>query len=96
MKLSKLLIIGLTCTTLAACDLTEYPYTSITDEELTNNPNSVEAVTLGNYSALKRLEFNKGVHQIGEYGSDNVSMSGQSTSHTFNLYNYQRITNNSY
>ena len=95
MKLSKLLIMGLACGTLAACDLTEYPYTSLTDEELANNPNSVEAVTLGNYSALKLMDFNKGVHQIGEYGSDNISMSGQSTSHTFNLYNYHRINNNS-
>lgn len=96
MKLSKLLIVSLTCSTLAACDLTEYPYTSITDEELSNNSNSVEAVTLGNYSALKQLDFNKGAHFIGEYGSDNVSMSGQSTSHALNLNNYQRITDNSF
>ncbi len=94
-----ILLAGIYCImvmTLTGCDISELPYTSVTDEELRSNPGSVEAVTLGNYSQLKDLKFNKTVHQIGEYGSDNISMSGASTSHTFFNYNYQRITTNSY
>ena len=87
---------GIACSLLTACELTEMPYTSVTDDELASNSNSVESVTLGNYASLKSLEFNKGVHQIGEYASDNILMSGQSTSSTFNTYNYQRVVTNSY
>ena len=83
-------------TLLTGCDISELPYDSVTEDELASNPSSVQAVTLGNYSQLKELKFNKGVHQMGEYGSDNLCMSGSSTSSTFNIYNYQRITTNSY
>lgn len=91
-----LLLLFVSTTILTGCDISELPYTSVTDEELASNPGSVQAVTLGNYSQLKELKFNKGVHQMGEYGSDNLCMSGSSTSGTFNIYNYQRTTTNSY
>lgn len=91
-----LLLLFVSTTLLTSCDISELPYGSVTDEELASNPSSIQAVTLGNYSQLKEMAFNKGIHQIGEYGSDNLCMSGSSTSSTFNTYNYQRTTTNSY
>lgn len=100
MKLSNIyrtLLHALVCVTLlTGCDISELPYDSVTDEELDSNPSSIQAVTRGNYSQLKEMAFNKSIHQMGEYGSDNLCMSGSSTSSTFNTYNYQRTTTNSY
>lgn len=95
MKYNKLVIGFFYLIGLASCDISELPYSSVTDEELTSNPDAVQAVTLGTYSELKSHLFNTAVHYVGEYGSDNVSFSGSTTSHTFYIYNYQRITTNS-
>lgn len=80
---------------LMSCDISELPYSSVTDEELASNPESVKAVTLGTYSQLKLPRYYTAIHYIGEYGGDNISFSGSTTSHTFYLYNYQRIATNS-
>lgn len=39
---------------LNACDIEEFPYDSVTDDELVSNSASVETITLGNYSYMKR------------------------------------------
>lgn len=90
------LLIGLFCFAgLNACDITELPYNSVTEDELASNPSSVEAVTLGNYSYMKTHVFHTAPEYNGEFASDNVVYSGQSTSSTFYVYNYQRIATNS-
>lgn len=90
------ILLGVLCVIgLNACDITEYPYDSITDDELISNPSSVELATLGNYSYMKESQFHKSIHFNGEFGSDNVLYSGTSTSPTFYIYNYQRVPANS-
>ena len=79
---------------LNACDISEFPYSSVTDDELASNESSIETITLGNYSYMKTHVFHTAIHYVGEYTSDNIVFSGQSTSSTFNIYNYQRIPNN--
>lgn len=79
---------------LFSCQITELPYTSLTDEELDGNPDAVEAITNGNYSQFKSREFIKAWHYIGEYGSDNISVSGATTDAMFFIYNFQRVKQN--
>lgn len=80
---------------LNACDITEYPYDSITEDDLISNSSSVASATLGSYSYMKERLFHTGLHFNGEFGSDNVLYSGQTTSASFYIYNYQRIPTNS-
>lgn len=88
-------LVGLFCVGgVTSCDITEFPYSSVTDDELASNPSSIETITLGNYSYMKNEPFHTGLHYAGEFTSDNVVFSGQSTSGTFNIYNYQRIPEN--
>lgn len=86
------ILVGMFCLgTLNACDIMELPYSSVTDDELVSNESSIETITLGNYSYMKTHQFHTAIHYVGEYTSDNIVFSGQSTSSTFNIYNYQRI-----
>lgn len=95
-KICNRLLVGFFCLAgLSACDITEYPYDSVTDDDLVSNPSSVEAVTLGNYSYMKNHNFHTAFEYNGEIGSDNVVFSGQSTSSLFYVNNYQRIATNS-
>lgn len=90
------LLIGISCLcVLNACDITEMPYNYVTDDELVSDASSVEAVTLGNYSYMKEHLYHTAIEYNGELGSDNVCISGQSTSSLFYIYNYQRIATNS-
>lgn len=86
------ILVGMFCLgTLNACDIMELPYSSVTDDELASNESSIETITLGNYSYMKTHQFHTAMHYVGEYTSDNIVFSGQTTSSTFNIYNYQRI-----
>lgn len=94
-KINYKLLVGIFCLAgLSACDITEFPYDSVTDDELVSNPSSVEAVTLGNYSYMKVHQFHTAIEYNGEVGSDNVVFSGQSSSSLFYINNYQRISTN--
>lgn len=86
------ILVGMFCLgTLNACDIMELPYSSVTDDELASNESSIETITLGNYSYMKTHQFHTAMHYVGEYTSDNIVFSGQTTSSIINIYNYQRI-----
>ncbi|MCX2679238.1 RagB/SusD family nutrient uptake outer membrane protein [Galbibacter sp. EGI 63066] len=82
-----------------SCELEKNPYDQVAVEELFEDPGSVEAATLGNYSLLKGDKGFDGwaddLHRITEYPGDNVALSGGTTDHLFFLYNYQAIATNS-
>ncbi|WP_316809171.1 RagB/SusD family nutrient uptake outer membrane protein [Pedobacter agri] len=75
------------------CDIDRTPYDSLTPEDLSGSEGSLQSVTDGNYARLKTMAL--GWHRVMEFGSDNLSLSGTTTSHLFNLYNYQRLEANS-
>lgn len=79
---------------LAGCDLDTKPYKSIDVDQLT--PGNVETLTLGTYAYMKSNNgIMRSAHYFGEYGSDNLSLSGSTVDPLMNIYNYLRTTNNS-
>lgn len=79
---------------LVGCDLDTKPYQSIDVDQLT--PGNVETLTLGTYAYMKSNNgIMRSAHYFGEYGSDNVSISGGSSDPLNNIHNYLRTTNNS-
>ncbi len=78
---------------LFACKLTLEPYNGKSTEVILSTAEGVEAATLGNYSNLKGNDYAKNLHILTEYPSDNLILSGTTTSHLFFAYNYQHIEN---
>ncbi|MDR3296963.1 MAG: RagB/SusD family nutrient uptake outer membrane protein [Prevotellaceae bacterium] len=79
---------------LGSCDLERMPYNEISADKL--DAGSIESVTLGTYAKLKEEAYNKIIHQVGEYGGDNISLSGSTSDMLFNIYTYRRTANNTY
>lgn len=76
----------------SSCDLNEKPYKMAEEGSLAGGDvGTIEAVTSGSYSFLKEEYFIKPMHYIGEYGGDNVALSGSTTDNLMYLYNYQRL-----
>ena len=78
---------------LPSCELTVEPFNGKSTETILSTAEGVEAATLGNYSNLKGNDYAKNLHILTEYPSDNVILSGTTTSHLFFAYNYQHIEN---
>lgn len=90
-KITLLFIMSLS---LAGCDLDTKPYQSIDVDQLT--PGNVETLTLGTYAYMKSNNgIMRSAHYFGEYGSDNLALSGSTVDPLMNIYNYKRTTNNS-
>lgn len=82
------------CGLCVSCNLDTMPYQSIDVDQLT--PGNVETLTLGTYAYMKSNNgIMRSAHYFGEYGSDNLSLSGSTTDPLMNIYNYLRTTNNS-
>lgn len=82
------------CGLCVSCDLDTKPYQSIDVDQLTAG--NVETLTLGTYAYMKSNNgIMRSAHYFGEYGSDNLSLSGSTTDPLMNIYNYLRTTNNS-
>lgn len=95
MKLRNILF-ALSALLLVGCDVSELPYSSVTDKELETNPDAVNSITLGTYATLKNGDLPFYTHRCTEYMTDNVALSGTTTSGLMYIYNFQRIANNSY
>ena len=92
--IKKLTILFVLPLLLAGCDLETMPYQSIDVDQLT--PGNVETLTLGTYAYMKSNNgIMRSAHYFGEYGSDNLALSGSTTDPLMNIYNYLRTTNNS-
>lgn len=61
------------------------PFDALMPEDFNTSQGSLQAVTNGNYARLKTMAL--GWHRVMEFPSDNVSLSGTTTSHLFYLYN---------
>jgi hypothetical protein len=89
-----LLISAAAAMLLAGCGLDRLPYDEISAESLTAS--DVENITRGNYAKLKEEYYFKTLYQIGEYGGDNISLSGTTTDLLYNTYTYRRLLTNHY
>jgi hypothetical protein len=79
---------------LSACDLERLPYDSVVNEGMSIG--DAESVTRGTYAKMKEEYYYKTIHQVGEYGGDNVSLSGTTSDALFNFYRYTRIADSYY
>lgn len=92
--IKKILFISAIPFLLASCDLDTKPYQSIDVDQIT--PGDVETLTLGTYAYMKSNNgIMRSAHYFGEYGGDNVSLSGSTIDPLMPIYNYLRTTNNS-
>ena len=81
-----LILIGI-----SSCDLNYFPNDGISEAELTSNEMGVKGATIGNYYSLKHWLYVRNYHFFGEYGGDNVSLSGVTRDHLFFCYNYMHL-----
>jgi starch-binding outer membrane protein, SusD/RagB family len=72
----------------SACDMDLEPYNSKSDEAALATPADLQIATYGTYAGLVYDEYVHMHHQLGEFGGDNVALSGTSGSHWYNVYNY--------
>lgn len=95
---SKIIITLIASVSLWSCKVDRSPFSSVESDVVLSDASGLETVTLGNYALLKgspnRNGFYDGWYQVGEYGGDNVSLSGSTTDNLFFFYNYQRVKNN--
>ena len=92
--IKKITFLSILSLSLVGCDLDTKPYQSIDVDQLT--PGDVETLTLGTYAYMKSNNgIMRSAHYFGEYGSDNVALSGDSSDPLKNIYNYLRTGNNS-
>ncbi len=96
MKMKKIysLIAILTILSLGACDIERAPFQDLADEKVFADELGIEAAALGTYAILKTNEFMRPYHFHGEFGGDNISLSGSTTDNLFYMYNYQHTPTN--
>jgi len=75
-----------------SCELDEKPYNMADESSVAGGDvGTIEAITSGSYSFLKEEYYIKPMHYVGEFGGDNIALSGSTTDNLMYLYNYQRI-----
>lgn len=84
---------------LAGCDLSLEPYEGQSAEVALGSVEGIRAATMGNYSIMAQgrgNSFAKMFNQMSEFPSDNVSLSGTTSSPLFYVYNYAHFQNMGY
>lgn len=91
--MKKIKFIALLITTLAvfaSCDLDTSPSLQLDGENLTDG--DVESLTLGSLAFMKEDNgVMRAFHYVGEFGGDNISLSGTTSDPLMYIYNYKRI-----
>ena len=79
----------------SACDIDRFPYGSMADEEIKNDPlMHLESLLSGAYAQLAR-NWTDPMHRMGEYAGDNIKIRGHSTDHFFQFISFDRNPANS-
>jgi hypothetical protein len=78
----------------SGCDLERLPYNEIPADKL--DASNIENITRGSYAKLKEEYYYKTIHQIGEYGGDNISLSGTTSDLLYQTYTYRRTNTSHY
>lgn len=77
-----------------SCEIDREPFQDVSDEQVFSNELGLEAASLGTYAILKQNTFMRPYHFHGEYGGDNIALSGATSDHLYFMYNYQHVPNN--
>ena len=94
MKKINLLIIAFLFAGFWSCDIEREPFQDLSDDMVFSDELGLEAASLGTYAILKQNTFMRPYHFHGEYGGDNIALSGATTDHLYFMYNYQHVPNN--
>ena len=78
----------------SACDIAREPFQDLSDDKVFADELGIEAAALGTYALLKKNEFMRPYHFHGEFGGDNIALSGSTTDALFYMYNYQHTPTN--
>ncbi len=94
MKNFKYIIIAILIAGFWSCDIDRDPFQDLADEIVFSDVLGLEAASLGTYAILKQNTFMRPYHFHGEYGGDNIALSGATTDHLYFMYNFQHVPNN--
>lgn len=94
MKNIKIIILALVTLGFMGCDIDRLPFQDLADEQVFSTELGLEGAALGTYAILKQNTFMRPYHFHGEYGGDNIALSGATTDHLYFMYNFQHIPNN--
>ncbi|UTF94480.1 RagB/SusD family nutrient uptake outer membrane protein [Elizabethkingia anophelis] len=96
--MKKIFISLVTLTVLVGCNIDRAPYNSKESDVVLGDATGLRSITLGNYALLKGDAsgggFFNNLYRVGEYGGDNIDISGTTTDQFFYYYNYRSIKNN--
>ncbi|NML69052.1 RagB/SusD family nutrient uptake outer membrane protein [Chryseobacterium sp. RP-3-3] len=91
-------LISLLILSLVACNIDRSPYDSLESDVILADATGLQTITLGNYALLKGDAdgggFFNNLYRVGEYGGDNIDISGTTSDQFFYYYNYRSIKNN--
>ncbi len=94
MKKINILIFAFLIAGIWSCDIDRDPFQDLSDELVFSSELGLEAASLGTYAILKQNTFMRPYHFHGEYGGDNIALSGATTDHLYFMYNFQHVPNN--
>ncbi|NJO89433.1 MAG: RagB/SusD family nutrient uptake outer membrane protein [Chloroflexia bacterium] len=77
-----------------ACEIERKPFQDLPNEQVFSDELGMEAAALGTYALLKQNDFMRPYHFHGEYGGDNIALSGSTTDALYYMYNFQHSPNN--
>lgn len=92
-KIIKIAILIMFAAGIISCDKDLEPYDSKSNERALATPEDLQIATYGTYAGLVLPEYVKMQHQLGEFGSDNVALSGNTGDPLRNIYNYNHLPN---
>lgn len=93
-KFKYIILVFLITSFLGSCEIEREPFQDLADEVVFSDVLGLEAASLGTYAILKQNTFMRPYHFHGEFGGDNVALSGATTDHLYFMYNYQHVPNN--
>jgi hypothetical protein len=79
---------------IGGCEIEREPFQDLADEKVFSDELGVEAAAIGTYALLKQNEFMRPYHFHGEFGGDNIALSGATTDHLYYMYNFQHTPTN--
>lgn len=91
-------IIYVLCITLgfSSCDIAREPFQDLADDKVFADELGIQTAALGTYALLKENTFMRPYHFHGEFGGDNIALSGATTDALYYMYNYQHTPTNNH